>query len=76
MAKASDLIGKSGAGGLGPIPKPSSNALSAPADQGSKEASKTSKPARKEGKSAKSDAKGKRAGGGGGTTSPSVRPKV
>jgi hypothetical protein len=72
MAKASDLIGKSGAGGLGPIPKP---AFSKPLAEGEKDASKAGQPPKKDVKSRKAP-KGKGGRSGGSTTSPSVRPKV
>jgi hypothetical protein len=73
MAKASDLIGKSGAGGIGPSPKRIGSEFTKPAAQGEKEGSKAAHLPKKEGK-AKSEAKPRRAGGA--TTSPSVRPKV
>jgi hypothetical protein len=75
MAKASDLIGKSGAGGLGPLPKSGGSPFAAPAPEGGKKSGKSGQNKKKEGKSGKSGAKAK-GGGGAATTSPSVRPKV
>lgn len=71
MAKASDLIGKSGAGGLGP--PTGASAFKAPAGEPGKKAPKSKASPKNESKSVKADAKAR---GGASTTTPSVRPKV
>jgi hypothetical protein len=72
MAKPSDLIGKSGAGGLGPLSRGAKTFSTS--TEGEKEAPKAGQGPKKNAKSMKGGAKAK--GGGASTTSPSVRPKV
>jgi hypothetical protein len=73
MAKAGDLIGRSGAAGLGPSPK-TLPGLAKSATEAEKEASKAAKAPKKQTKPSKVDTRSK--GGAAPTTSPSIRPKV